>query len=214
MADNGQEQSAVEPTDDGTATSPSEESGAQDESLETLLQQWEESEAAESGDSDSDTKGGQTDKPGSTSTDTDTAELVRWAREERERSIAERAERDVNEAIETLKDGWDDPPPDRVLKGDLHRAAAEDPRFLQAFQQRHRNPEAWKRILKAQQRELRAEFESRPDREATDDRRAVESAVRSSSRAPQPAAEPSKEDWNKMSDAEFERRKREALGIE
>lgn len=201
---------ATEADTESTKTS-GEAGGAQtDDDLDSLLAEWDEDQkkAAEQSPSGEQTETGKT---GATELPSDVREVVDYVKEQREREITERTNQDVAAAAEKLREGWDDAPPAALLEGEIWKSAGKDQRFLAAFQQRHQQPDKWDRILKAKQRELQAMLAGTPDQEATADRQAVASAVRSASKAPTGSEGPSADDISKMSDKEFEQYKRSLL---
>lgn len=183
--------------------------GAQEDDLDALLDEF--GSGSDQPDPDVDSgKGGQQDKT-KTGSDDDTAELVSYVREKRAEEIEARTNQDIRDAAQALREGWDDAPPARLLEGEIWRAAGTDRRFLNAFQNRGKQPDQWKRILAAKQKELQREVTGEPDQESTADRDAVTSAVRASHKAPQPADGPSEAEISAMDDQEFERLKRSML---
>lgn len=194
-----------------TQQSSGAEEGAQDD-LDQLLAEYESSTES---DNDSTSSGGRDTKEQPSSTDAISdarvRDVVSWVDEQRQREIAERTREDVDNAAKALREGWDDAPPETLLKGKIYERAAEDRRFLNAFQTRHRDPDKWNRILKATQKELQRELTAQPDRDATEDRNAVSSAIRSSSKAPPPNEGPSESEIAGYSDSEFEKYRRSLL---
>lgn len=205
-----EEQTVVDQADTESKTS-GEADDAQGDDLDSLLAEWDQDQEQQTKES---TSGGQSDSGKSESQElpSDVREVVDYVKEQRDRDIAERTNRDIADAAEKLREGWEDAPPAALLEGEIWKSAGKDQRFLQAFQQRHQQPEKWDRILKAKQREVKSLLEQKPDSEATADREAVTAAVRSASKAPASPEGPSAEDISKMTDAEFERYKRQLRG--
>lgn len=193
------EQAVVEQTEEQSQTA-SEEAGAQDMDLDTLLKEFE-VEPPET----------KADEEPKLSPD-DVREAVRFARESRERSAREATDKAISEAVKVAKDELTDLPvelSDRAVRGLLEAYAGENPKFTQAFVNRHKNPDAWNKALRVVAKDFRNDF-SPVDRNATDDREAIASAVRAASTPAQRSEETP--DWGRMSDAEFNRRKRDLGG--
>lgn len=193
-----EEQAVVEETN-APAKPAAEEPVAQDKTAEDFLKEFEE-------ELDKETAETELEKP------KDDQSKIDWLVErEEERQKAETRETTrstVNEAVDVIKKDLGLEIPDRMIRGDLYARAEDDPRFLNAFANRHKNPSAWSGVLSSVAKELRTEFESRPDENATADRNAVRNAVRSITGAPQQPASPSNADLEKMSDHQFAEYKR------
>lgn len=111
---------------------------------------------------------------------------------------------DITEAVKSLQGDMEDLNlPDTTVNRLLHGYASTDARFLKAFQARHDNPTAWKRVLGNVSKEIRGEFESRPDANLTADREAVGAAVRNASTTSPESGVDSKK-LGAMTDAEFD----------
>jgi hypothetical protein len=139
----------------------------------------------------------------------DVRSAVQYAKSEQERRAKEGTDKAISEAVKTVKEELGDLPvhlSDRAARGLLEAYAAENPKFTQAFMHRQKNPEAWNKALRAVGKEFRSDF-APVDRNATDDREAITSAVRAASTPAQRSAD--QPNWHQMSDAEFNRRKRE-----
>jgi len=145
----------------------------------------------------------------------DLKELANYVRAKRDEESRQATRDDLAKAVTAVKTEIDDGGvklPDRLVRGALRDMAEEDPRFLRAWAERSVNPRAWEQVLKAAAKEIRKELESSPDPQATEDKAAVRAAVRSAStRTPEPEPFDTKK-LNSMSDAEFNRKKRELLG--
>lgn len=210
MPDEEQQQTVAEQPDTESPTS-GEGGGAQaEDDLDSLLAEWDQQQSRQTQEASS---GEQTDegKQSKTELPEDVREVVDYVKQQREQEVAERTNKDIADAAEKLREGWEEAPPAALLEGEIWKSAGKDQRFLQAFQNRHQQPDLWDRILKAKQKELKAMLEARPDSEATADRDAVTSAVRSASKAPPGPQAPTEAEIAKMSDAEFERYKRSLM---
>src|SRR5512139_1927175 len=129
----------------------------------------------------------------------------------RREKATEREKADIEGIIKDFK--GDKALPDYVVNGWINHVAGSDQRIVTAFNQRHTNPQAWKKV----QAGLKAQFENEvkklggTDTEVTSDRMAVAAAVKgaSSTKAPEAKAP----DYGRMSDAEFRELKKN-LGVE
>lgn len=111
-------------------------------------------------------------------------------------------QKEIGPVIESIKQAI----PEGVLNDDeildlLDARAKRDPRLANAWLDRSRNPQGWKKVQDGLARDFSKRFSRLPDPAATEDRAAVTAAVRGSSqRAPEAKAP----DYGKMSPAEFE----------
>lgn len=177
---------------DTKATPGNEDKGAQEPSIDELLKQFE-----------TDTK------PEQKSTDLkadDIKEVVDYVREDREEKTRERTNADISSAVKAVKGDLD--VDDDLVEGMLWRKASKDQRFLRAFQLRHENPSTWADMQKAMNRELAGKITAKPDQNLTDDRAAVEAAVRSASTG---STEEPLPDLGSMTDAEFDAAQRKLI---
>ncbi|MGI9506070.1 MAG: hypothetical protein ACR2RE_23770 [Geminicoccaceae bacterium] len=174
--------------------------GAQEPTVDELLKQFETATEPEQPD------------PAKAATDLtadDVKSVVSWANEERVRRSTERVEKDIAEAVETVKGELDIDP--GIVRDLMYGRASTDSRFMRAFQQRHTSPEAWMEVQKAFGRELAAKFKpgATTDPDLSDDRAALESAVRSA--ATRPTGDDAPPDFASMSDAEFARHQKKVI---
>lgn len=93
------------------------------------------------------------------------------------------------------------------LEARFRLEADRDPRVLDAFAMRKRNPDAFTRVLKGLSEKFSKELKERPDNGLTNDREVINAAVRGSSTTP-PEQTFDKEKIRKMNAAEFEDYKR------
>lgn len=70
-----------------------------------------------------------------------------------------------------------------MVEGWLNAEAHNDPRIGHAFMKRHENPEAYKRVREALAKKFQGRFKDLPDKNVTEDRDAVASAVRGASKS-------------------------------
>jgi len=90
--------------------------------------------------------------------------------------------------------------PDDALEGLMHLEAFRQPKILEIFQDRERNPAAWNKVATALGKKF-AQNLSQTDRAATQSWDAVDSAVHSASTSTNTTEAP--KDLSKMSDQEF-----------
>ena len=173
----------VADTNAGTK-SQTEDTSAQEPSIDELLKQFEQTDTPEQ------------KQPQKIGAD-DIKEVVSFVREDREARIREKTETDIQAAVKNVKSDLD--LDDGLVRDLLYGKANTDPRFLKAFQMRHENPTGWESVQKAFHKELRTKL-VKTDQDATDDRAAVEAAVRSASTGSPEEPTP---DFGSMSDAEF-----------
>lgn len=128
-------------------------------------------------------------------------EAVNWINEERIRKAEEDVKNDLKSAVKNIGDSLDldVKPTERVIRGLLRDIAEDDPAIQKAFDQRHKNPQAWASAQKRAARLIKEELSI--DQQATSDRNAITSAVKSAStKQPTPEKAPN---LNSMSDREF-----------
>lgn len=198
MSDNTQ---AVVDTPDGQAQLAPEGQDAPD-SLDAALAEFEASNKIEP------------EKPASAPADVDPKALDDIRRDIatiKEDNARRQTDGDVADAVKSLQGGLEDLNLlDKAVNIRLHGYASTDERFLKAFQTRQDNPAAWKRVLDNVSKEIREEFELRPDANLTADREAVGAAVRNASTT-SPESGVNNKELSAMTDAEFEAHKK-ALG--
>lgn len=174
-------QAVADNTNPGSQTS-GEESGAQDE-LDSLLQEYEQ---------DTGTTGEQQTQPAQEPSQRDP---------QVETLLMKQTQDDINSAANSIKEASGVELPDRFFRGYLHDAVDGDPRALRLWQNRHNDPKGWNKYLNALAKEASEEMKGIPDKSASEDRDAVESAVRNASTHQQSSDD--EPDWSDMSDQEF-----------
>lgn len=183
---------AVTETDEANETS--EDTDAQDD-LDTLLKTYEESESEEKKDSK--------EQP-------DNVALLEELRRERQEREAEKTQKDLQNAVDTIKEHGVDIP-DKYIRGALYDLADTDPRFSKAWVNRSSNPRQFNKVLKTLAKELKDDF---LDKDLTDTKNDVVSAVKGASKE-KGSEEMSEKELRskilKMNDQEFEKYKRDAL---
>ena len=156
---------------------------AQDD-LDTLLNEYDE--------------GTTTAQPAATN---DLSKVTAYVERKEREEIAAQTEKDISGAVGVLK-GSVDSLPERLLRGAIHDKAAEDDRFLNAYENRHKNPQGWNKVLGALGEELKAELMP-VDQKATDDSNALIAAMSGSeTKQPEPDTPP---DYQRMSDTDFQK---------
>lgn len=183
---------AVAENAEEVASQTSEENGAQDDDLDTLLAEYDNGVKGES-------------KPAE-KVETDDDPVRIWA----ERKMAEdqqaEAESIKSEAVKSVKEGFDYDLSDKLVWGFISQAANSDQRIVKAFESRKENPAAWKKAVQTLQKELKEELSL--DASATADRQSVEAAIRGASKDTSSQEGP---DLGKMSPGDFEAYKRGLL---
>lgn len=187
-----EEQSVAKPDDE--AKPSSETQGAQDD-YEALLAEYTKDTSVET-------------KPEPASKDDDTAELLQWARQQRQIEAKNQFNQELNTAVKAVKELSEVDLSDRVVKGYLNAIADEDERVKKAWENRSENPEGWKAALKKVAAEIKKETQ-KVDAGVTEDREAMTAAVRGVRTETKEDAAP---DVQKMSSRDFNKHLRE-LGI-
>lgn len=171
---------------DAGAKPQTEETSAQEPSIDELLEQFKATETPPE------------QQPQKTDLKADDLrEVVDYVRDARDEKANEQTTADIAAAAKVVKGDLDID--EEVVVDLLHGKAGRDPRFLKAYQVRRENPSDWESVLKAAGRELASSL-TKPDQGLTDDRAAVEAAVRSASTG---STEEAPLDFNTMSDREF-----------
>lgn len=193
------EQQAVAGQADGQPEAAPETGGAQEKSVDELLKEF-------------DTKA--TPEP-KAETKPDTSDdrlntVFDWVEQKAKEEKIEQVNNDIADAVKTtVGDHGLDP---EYVEGKLHYKANTDPKFARAWMSRHDNPDQFNQVLRQYGKELAGKANSNIDQNATEDRAALSAAVRSQS---QKSADPppmTQKDLSKMSDAEFNKMKREMFG--
>lgn len=191
-------QQAVAATDEGQKASSEEKTEAR-ETLDDLLGAFDEP-GGESGEQTA-----KTDRSAKSDASRTGPELMKRleALEVRDEEKAYRL--DMDKAIQTVRGELDPDIFDDVLvEGYLNEQARRDPRLTTAWQQRHRNPQAYQKILTGLADNFGKRFSKVIDRDVTDDKEAIRASARGASPA---AATDDKEERRRiagMSDREFQ----------
>lgn len=143
--------------------------GAQGDDLDTILKQFETVE----------------ENPKPEQTETDDIDVKSFVRDQ----MTRQSRADLDSAVAKVKELSGLGVSDKIIKATLNGLAADDPRLTRAWQNRHNDPAAWTGVLKGVAKSLRSEFATTIDRDASEDRAAIEAAVRgASTKTPEPDA--------------------------
>lgn len=179
-----------------------EATGAQSEpSLEELLEQFETKTVEEP-------IAQQTEKPAAEKADNSVNNDAKVYKDYIERQIQKEADRDLQKAVEIIKDTGEVGLPDRHIRAILEDKAKEDPRILTAWNKRNTSPKVFEDVMKAIGKELKRELGEPIDQVATQSVNAVKSAVLSGNQ--QAAKTDDAPDFWNMSKTEWEAHKRKA----
>ena len=201
-------QPVVTPANGAATPAPAAAANAPDE-LDQLLAQFETKPAAV------ETKPTESKVATKPELPTDLKDLADWARSERDRKDSETVRADIEKARGVIRSQLDEigvKIPDEIMEGTIEAMARKDARIRVAWAQRGANPQAWNDVVQGMAKRIRKDFESLPNKEATEDKEAVRLAVRSAStRTPEPEALDAKK-INSMSNRDFNQLKRQLLG--
>ena len=204
------EQTAVAETDDDPKKESSDDSGAaqtaEADPLDELLKEFDErqeasSKSKESGQSQTESK----DEQPST---IDLNALAQLEKRLNEQEVREQR-RELDNLFNRFADGVEADAVD--AEAFLGAMANRDPRINQAYQNRGFNPKAWARIEVDLKQKFEKRYGKKVDKQVTESRDAVASAVRSASTAA-PQKEYTDKDIAKMSKADFDEWQRK-LGV-
>lgn len=171
-----QEQAVATETDAGATPPADGASGAQDETLDALLAEYDSTVEGEEPKPEPKTEeaGKEKSKPGF-----DVKSEIRSAIAEEEARRKSAAE--FQDTIKNLKGDDLSHIPDDLVEGYLEAKARKDPRLLNAWATRHQSPEKWNRILGNLSKEFRSITGQNVDRDQTDTVDTVVAAVRGAS---------------------------------
>lgn len=166
-------------------------SARQDDDLDTLLAQFDESKPAPSASAKPEQVDAANDTQVANQTVLDEAKFIR----------SERFKKDMDT---TIKEVRGDLPEDffdgQFIQAWIDSQAMKDPRLGNAWSDRHKDPQKFKQVVGALGKEFAKKYGKLPDKNATEDREAVTAAVRgASTRAPEGKAP----DFSRMTDGEF-----------
>ena len=178
-----------------TQQSSTEESGAQDDDLDTLLSQFDQ-ETNQTTDETS-AKGEQPD------------ETTKRLQQLEERVAEDEYRKDITNVIQEVRGGLpEEVLDDTMIEGWLDAAARKDTRLRNAWLARKQKPEDFDKVKQSLAKDFQKKFGPYFQ---DSDKEAVASAVRSASKAPQQDEGPSEQQIAKMSDKEYQQYKRKLL---
>lgn len=171
------DEAVAEKVDGQNADSVSETTGTQEESLDSILSEWDmDEEATSKQPSKSEDK-----EPKDANDD----EIRQWVREQRQREESRAFNETMDGAVKTMREAVADDIQhdlsDRAWRGVIHDAAEHDPRVRQAFINRHKNPTGFKKVLRALAKE---EAKSQVSKSETETRDNVNAAMRAGRKQP------------------------------
>lgn len=113
---------------------------------------------------------------------------------------------DINNAVAFIKQKVGGEIEDEMLEVALDLKARRDPRFLQVFNDRDKNPAAWNKALDAVSREFGKKFSVRSDPQLVENQRAVRASQGAISTPHQVPGE-----WNGIDQSDFDRKWRDLV---
>jgi len=188
------EQQPVANEPDGQSPTATEGTGAPEPTVDELLKQFDE--------------GTQPTPSEPTAPSIDAGRLSKvldYVEQEAKAKAASDFQSDIQSAVKSAVGDSDLDP--EYVEGIFHKRGNTDAAFQKAWLGRKDKPDAWDAVCKQLGKELQAK-RSKVDANLSDDMAAVTAAVRSQSTKPADPA-PSTKDMARMSDAEFEKMKRE-----
>lgn len=168
------ETQTVAEQDDPVVSQAGEQVGAQDESLDAMLAEYETAHKPQPTQQ-------QAEPPNE-----DIKALAEYARNAMQVERQKEVQSSIEGAVKTVKEVGGINASDRIVRGLIKDMADENPAIQKAFANRQSDPNSWNRMLKGMAKELAKEFETDPS--TSNDRQVVASAVRSASTA-KPAPE-------------------------
>lgn len=112
-------------------------------------------------------------------------------------------EADINKSVDYVKSKVEGDIDRYMLEVALDLEARRDPRFLQMFANRGKNPQAWDKALDAFSRKVSGKFSVRTDPQLTENQRALKASQKQSGTT---RAASENEEWESLSDQEFQSR--------
>ena len=199
------EQPAVADTNVASNETATEESGAaQSDGLDELLKEFDERKASHI----QPEPPKPSNEPTGDQTPIDVAALAALERRLNDQEAREHR-RTLENIFENLADGAEADLVD--AEGYLNARALRDPRINQAYREKDENPQRWNKVFGELKKDFVKRFGKRVDKQATESREAVASAVRSASTAA-PPKDLSKQDIVEMAPADWQALQRK-LGV-
>ena len=117
-------------------------------------------------------------------------------------AVQRKEQADIEKAVGVLKEAAPGVK-DRVLESYLGAAAREEPRLLQLWNNRDKNPKGWESALKAIKKQVAEEFDVRTDGQLVENQRAMKTAQQTmATKQPEPNRE---EKMGQLNGADFDR---------
>lgn len=136
-------------------------------------------------------------------------EVVQFVKDFKQKEVQKDIRSGLDDAVQFIKTDETITVSDRMVRGFLNAMADDDPRLLDAFNQREANPGAWKEVLKRAQAEIKAEIST--DSKITDDVNAAKAAASGQTNDEPEPKKITNADLNPLSDVQFKEFKK-ALG--
>lgn len=130
--------------------------------------------------------------------------FIRSIKADRDRENTERANAEFEATAKAIK--GDIGISDKIVKGWLEQEAKDDPRLLNAYLDRKKNPQKWEKIQTQLTARLRNELTNIPSKSATETANQIESAVRNAKPQTQNPGIP--KNLSDLSDADFKKAKK------
>ena len=192
------DEQAVTTEADVESTTSTEDSGAQEVDLDSVLAEFDEDTSDQSEQSDQGSEQQTTNN-----LESEDLDFIKDLK-------AQETRRQIDEEMKKMRENLPDDLyiPERAFRGMVEIMASENPKIAQAFANRNKNPAAWEKASKAIATNIAKEFDSQPDDKSTQDREAVVAAVKSVSTSSQESELPKFSEMNDQQFAEFERKQR------
>lgn len=110
-------------------------------------------------------------------------------------------EADINKSVDYVKSKVEGDVDRDLLEVALDLEARRDPRFLQMFTNRTKNPQAWEKALDAFSRKASGKFALRTDPQLAENQRAIKASQQQSGTTRTPSKN---EEWDGLSEQEFQ----------
>ncbi len=117
-------------------------------------------------------------------------------------------EADVNKAVDYVKSKIEGDVDRDMLEVALDLEARRDPRFLQVFADRGKNPQAWNKALDAFSRKASGKFAVRSDSQLAENQRAVKASQQAQATT---KAQSVNDEWSDLSPADFDNKWRQMV---
>lgn len=112
--------------------------------------------------------------------------------------VQKQVETDINRAVDYLKPKFGDGVDNELLEIALDREARKDPRFMQLWENRAKNPAAWQKALDGFAGKYAGKFSVRPDPQLAENQRAARASQGN------PTRRAPTDEWDNLSPGEFE----------